>query len=114
MQSTIKRILDKLEGVRSNEKGWQAKCPAHDDAIASLSAGVGEDGRVLLHCHAGCNVADICEAIGLEKKDLFHAGSLLLTITVMSKAIFCFKRSARSPRNSFSDDQMEAGVGVTI
>ena len=71
MQSTIKRILDKLEGVRSNEKGWQAKCPAHDDAIASLSAGVGEDGRVLLHCHAGCNVADICEAIGLEKKDLF-------------------------------------------
>lgn len=35
-------------------RGWMAKCPAHDDANPSLSINVGQDGTVLVHCHAGC------------------------------------------------------------
>lgn len=50
---------------------WTARCPAHDDRRASLSVSVGEGGRVLLNCHAGCSTDDICAALGLTVKDLF-------------------------------------------
>ena len=32
---------------------------------------MGRDGRILLHCHAGCSTEDIAEAMGLQVKDLF-------------------------------------------
>jgi hypothetical protein len=34
--------------------GWTARCPAHDDRNPSLSITEDRDGRVLLHCFAGC------------------------------------------------------------
>lgn len=48
-----------------------ARCPAHDDHKPSLSIGQGEDGRVLIHCHAGCSPADVLAAVGLRPADLF-------------------------------------------
>jgi hypothetical protein len=59
------RLLGLLEGVRTCGKGWIAKCPAHADRRASLSIAVGEDGRILLCCFAGCS------AVGLRVADLF-------------------------------------------
>jgi hypothetical protein len=53
------------------EHGWQAQCPVHDDRKASLSMKVGDDGRVLLHCHAGCPTEEIVAALGLQWTDLF-------------------------------------------
>ena len=50
----VPSILTKLEHVRKTGGGWQARCPAHEDRQASLSVSTGDDGRVLLHCHAGC------------------------------------------------------------
>ena len=50
---------------------WSAKCPAHGDNHQSLSVSVGKDGRVLMKCHAGCDVGEIAQAIGLTVKDLF-------------------------------------------
>lgn len=67
----IETLLSKLDGVRKAGAGWSAKCPSHDDRHASLSINKGNDGRALVHCHAGCNVADICGAIGLKASDLF-------------------------------------------
>src|SRR5690606_1011609 len=29
-------------------------------------------GRVLLYCHAGCSVEEVCAAAGLKKSDLFN------------------------------------------
>ena len=55
----------------SNGSGLMAKCPAHDDRQASLSIKAGDDGRVLLHCHAGCEPRAIVDAIGLSLADLF-------------------------------------------
>jgi 5S rRNA maturation endonuclease (ribonuclease M5) len=49
----------------------QAQCPAHDDRKPSLSITEQADGRVLVHCHAGCEIEDVLAAIGLEKSDLF-------------------------------------------
>ena len=48
-----------------------ARCPAHDDKHASLSIGEGNEGKVLLTCHAGCDVGSIVEAVGLTIPDLF-------------------------------------------
>ncbi len=50
---------------------WKALCPAHEDRKASLSIGVGQDDRVLVHCHAGCDHADVLAGLGLTAADLF-------------------------------------------
>ena len=34
---------------------WIARCPAHDDSRPSLSIRDGAEGKVLVHCHAGCD-----------------------------------------------------------
>lgn len=67
----VETFLGKLRGVRETNGAWSARCPAHDDRRASLSVGRGDDGRALLHCHAGCSVDAIVMAVGLEMTDLF-------------------------------------------
>jgi putative DNA primase/helicase len=64
-------VLHRLGRVRKSGAGWSAQCPAHEDRNPSLSVSEGEDGRVLLTCHAGCELADIVHALGLSIKDLF-------------------------------------------
>jgi hypothetical protein len=64
-------LLDKLAGVRKTANGWEARCPAHDDRRASLSVSVGDDGRALVTCHAGCTTSAVLRSIGLTVVDLF-------------------------------------------
>lgn len=52
------------------QDGVQAKCPAHEDAKASLAVKQGQKG-VLLTCHAGCKTGDVAKALGLRVSDLF-------------------------------------------
>ena len=41
---------------------WMAPCPAHEDRNPSLS--IREvNGKILLHCHAGCSQRDVIEAL---------------------------------------------------
>ena len=40
-----------------------ARCPAHDDREPSLSIRDGGDGRVLVHCHAGCEQWRVIEVV---------------------------------------------------
>lgn len=61
----IDGILGRLQRVRRSGTGWQACCPAHDDRAPSLSISVGADGRVLLHCHAGCRYEDVAAVLGI-------------------------------------------------
>jgi hypothetical protein len=49
---------------------YQAYCPAHDDKNASMSILVDEN-RILLYCHAGCQIDDILKAVGITYADLF-------------------------------------------
>lgn len=67
----VELVLSRLDRVRKCGRGHIACCPAHEDRSASLSITGGEDGRVLLHCFAGCGAADIVAALGLEIGDLF-------------------------------------------
>jgi len=72
MSAAIDRLLGKLKGVRGPDGRWTARCPAHDDQHASLSVGIGDDGRALVHCHVGCTTDAILEAIGMTRADLFE------------------------------------------
>jgi len=48
-----------------------ARCPAHEDNHASLSITKASDGKLLVHCHAGCKPEAICAALGVALADLF-------------------------------------------
>ena len=49
-------------GGRKSARGWIARCPAHDDRNPSLSL-TERDGRLLVHCHAGCSQNAVIEAL---------------------------------------------------
>jgi len=78
----VEDFLDRLDGVRPSGDGWIARCPAHEDRHPSLSISTGRDGRVLLHCHAGCSAEAIASAVGLELRDLFEcdAGRKIIAV----------------------------------
>ena len=69
--SAMKRILDRLPGATETKTGWSARCPAHEDRTPSLSLKEGDDGRVVLHCFAGCPAKAIMASMGLTMRDLF-------------------------------------------
>jgi hypothetical protein len=55
-------IAAALGGRRSGGE-WVCRCPAHEDRRPSLAVRDGDDRRVLLHCHAGCNPLDVIDAL---------------------------------------------------
>ena len=79
---TVEEFTRHLKMVKPNGDGWTAMCPAHDDCAPSLSIRQGDDGRVLVHCHAGCPVEEIVEAMGISVSDLFAEEALRSRIVV--------------------------------
>ena len=69
--SQLERVLNRLNRVSSAGNGFSACCPAHDDETPSLSV-TQKDDKILVHCHAGCDVEEVVSAIGLEARDLFE------------------------------------------
>lgn len=67
----IETFVTLLPGARRSGSGWVARCPAHEDRRASFSVAQGQNGRVLVKCHAGCTVDSILDALGLRRSDLF-------------------------------------------
>lgn len=70
----IEKLLDKLEKVfPADRRGpqYSARCPAHDDRGPSLRIRELDDGRVLLHCQAGCEPTSVLSSVGLSLADLF-------------------------------------------
>jgi len=65
-------FLSSCEKVRSTGNGtWIACCPAHEDRNPSMTVRELEDGRVLVHCFAGCAVDAVLGAVGLDFDALF-------------------------------------------
>jgi hypothetical protein len=60
---------------RRVQDGWMVTCPAHGDRTPSLHVTEGRDGRILLHCHAGCDVDAVVAADGLGPADLYPGGT---------------------------------------
>jgi len=72
----IQKLLERLDKVKTLGPGrWQASCPTslhkHGDRSQGLYIRETSDGRILIHCFAGCGAADIVQSVGLELKDLF-------------------------------------------
>jgi putative DNA primase/helicase len=68
-------VLDRFAHVRpTGSGGWTAYCPVHEcngrRHRPSLSLGFGADGRLLVHCFAGCSTAAVLDAVGLAWGDL--------------------------------------------
>ncbi len=67
----IDQFLARLKNVKKGKgDAWTARCPAHQDGNNSLSIGIGDKG-IVIKCHAGCDTADVINALGLELRDLF-------------------------------------------
>jgi putative DNA primase/helicase len=69
---TAAEIAMTLGGAKKVGSQWLCRCPAHPDRTPSLALRDGNDGRVLLYCHAGCSARDISSE--LTKRGLL-AGS---------------------------------------
>lgn len=67
-------VLAKLGQVRRRGDTAVGCCPAHEDKNPSLSVTRGVDGRVLIHCHAGCAFDAIVDALGMRKADFAPSG----------------------------------------
>lgn len=67
----IEAFVSLIPGARRAGAGWVARCPAHEDRRASFSIAKGQNGRVLVRCHAGCELKAILDALGLRRCDLF-------------------------------------------
>lgn len=58
------RLLNKLKDkVMGTKYSCMALCPAHDDKELSLWVTMKADGRIYVHCLAGCSFAEIRKAL---------------------------------------------------
>ena len=68
---SIDTLLSHLDGVSETGPGrYVARCPGHDDRSPSLAVRDCGDGRILLHCFAGCETEDVLAARGLTFSDI--------------------------------------------
>jgi putative DNA primase/helicase len=56
-------ILARVRDGRTAGRSWIVHRPAHEDGKPSLSVGNRSDGKVLVHCHAGCERARVIAAL---------------------------------------------------
>lgn len=56
-------IARHLGGATRAGDNWSCRCPAHEDKRASLSIKDGPDGKLLVHCHAGCAQDDVINSL---------------------------------------------------
>lgn len=67
---TIEELVNHFKVAKKhNNNSYQCMCPAHNDGKASLTISEAS-GKLLLHCHAGCETKDILEAVGLTFNDI--------------------------------------------
>lgn len=60
-------LLNKVKQKAPNQ--FMACCPAHEDNNPSLSIKF-DNGKILIHCFAGCSYSEIINTLHLRSKDL--------------------------------------------
>ena len=107
----LKQLLNMLQGVSGpNSSGeYTAKCPAHQDRTASLTATTKQspkDGkeRIYLCCHAGCAGGDIMAALGITAKDLI----------VNPDPVPAVRSSGKTPAKKKAKPKPETVAGMTV
>lgn len=116
----LARVLALLSSVSESGKGYSARCPAHADGNPSLSISAGDDGRVLLCCHAGCDTRSILAKLGLRFADLYGPGftnrsERVAAIATPPKAEIDWNGLANHYQHAFMDEHLSAlasGLGL--
>jgi putative DNA primase/helicase len=98
-------IARALVGRRSGT-GFTARCPAHDDNTPSLSIADSADGKVLVHCHAGCSQEAVIAA--LRARNLWYDASRPATSQRFGR------RGHPACRDVSSDDQRRRDFALEI
>src|SRR5215216_3916133 len=74
MLADFENVLDRLNVANRNGEKAMCFCPAHDDHNNPSLSIKADNGRLLLHCFAGCQPEDVVSEMGLEMNDLFVEG----------------------------------------
>lgn len=61
---SVEDLVMRTGAKRQPNGSWLARCPAHEDRVASLSFRSGDRQELIARCHAGCEFSDILKAIG--------------------------------------------------
>jgi hypothetical protein len=116
MLADFENVLDKLEVADRNGEKAMCFCPAHDDRNNPSLSIKAENGKLLLHCFAGCSLEDIVSEIDLQMKDLFAEGGPLSSrarLHAQDKKLHtngqkeCAKGDARSEHGCTLEDYSE-------
>lgn len=74
---TTDALLTRLDGVKqTGTYKWSAHCPCsanHKNADADSSLSIEfkpESGKILMYCHTGCDIEEICAELKINKRDL--------------------------------------------
>ena len=72
INQTFNRIVELTKATPTSMGGQHSGlCPAHNDRSPSLSLTLTED-RILIKCHSGCSIDQICNCLRIRKSDLFR------------------------------------------
>ena len=72
INQTFNRIVELTKANPTSTGGQHSGlCPAHNDRTPSLSLTLTED-RILINCHSGCSIDQICNCLRIRKSDLFR------------------------------------------
>src|ERR671921_1741985 len=74
MLANFENVLDRLDVASRNGEKAMSFCPAHEGRTNPSLSLKAENGKLLLHCFAGCHPEDILSELGLQIKDLFVEG----------------------------------------
>jgi putative DNA primase/helicase len=88
--SMTAETIAKTLGGRKASSGWVARCPTHDDRTPSLSIQDADSGKVLVHCHAGCDQERVIAALqarGLWAQKGLHPKRVAARTTAASQQI---------------------------
>lgn len=71
MSNQLDNFLSRLQKVRRTGKdSYIACCSAHADKSPSMTIREVEEGKILVHCFAGCGIDEIVDAVGISLSDL--------------------------------------------
>lgn len=81
-------LAEKLKARRYGSY-WMAHCPAHGDRTPSLSITESKTGKLLVHCHAGCEQSSVVHELksaGLwDQKQTLRSGNLVKLYSPISR-----------------------------
>lgn len=69
-EANARILLDRLDGVQVQGKGWRSRCPSCGGTSRKVSIAE-SGGKVLVHCFGACKAEDVIGAVGLAWADLF-------------------------------------------